>query len=137
MLETEVSLFPTPAVAAKNVQEFRRALSSKTGRAAFTNALATGFQQGSKLKLKRGRALPARLAQRGPSSVHVSATFVLADGNVPMHMMFVQTDRALALFVAMPAGPRFPRADLQGLARLQAKRLQDGVPRSPTSPCRR
>lgn len=124
MLETEVSLFPTPAVAAKNVQDFRRALSSKTGRAAFTNALATGFQQGSKLKLKRvALSQPVSLGA-GQSSVHVSATFVLADGNVPMHMMFVQTDRALALFVAMPAGPRFPRADLQGLARLQAKRLQ-------------
>ena len=125
MLETEVSIFPTPALAAKPVQEFRRALSNKTSRAAFVNAIGSGFKQGSKVKLKRVALSQPTSLGAGQSSVHVSATFVLGDGrNVPMHMAFVQTDRALALVVAMPLAPRFPKADLRGLAQLQSKRLQ-------------
>jgi hypothetical protein len=125
MLEVEVSLFPTPDAAAENVREFRKALASKAGRAGFGNLLASGFRQGTKVKLKRVAVSQPTSLGAGQSSVHVSATFVLANGrNVPMHILFVQTDRALAVLIAMPMGPRFPKADVRALAGLQADRLQ-------------
>lgn len=125
LLEVEVSLFPTPDAAAENVREFRKALASKAGRAGFGNLLASGFRNGSKVKVKRVAVSQPTSLAAGQSSVHVSATFVLADGrNVPMHIAFVQTDRSLAVLIAVPLGPRFPRADVRALARLQADRLQ-------------
>lgn len=125
LLDTEVSLYPTPALAAKDVQDFRRALSSKTSRAVFANVLASGFQKESKVKLKRVALSQPSSLGAGQSSVHVSATFVLADKrNVPMHIAFVQTDRALAMLFVMPVGPRFPKADLRALAQLQSGRFK-------------
>jgi hypothetical protein len=125
LLETEVALFPTPEAAAGEVREFRRMLAAKSGRTLFGNALATGFRQESKVKLKRVAVAAPTTLGSGQSSVHTSATFVLANGqHVAMHMAFVQTDRALAFIVSMPAGPRFPKADLRALARLQAGRLE-------------
>lgn len=125
MLETEVSLYPTPAAAAEPLREFRRAVTVKANRTLFANALASGFAQESKVKLRRVALSQPSSLGAGQSSVHLSATFVLANGrNVPMHMAFVQTDRALALLIAMPVGSRFPKADLRGLAKLQSDRLQ-------------
>lgn len=125
LLETEVSLFPTAADAADAVKGFRQIVTGKATRTMFANELARGFRQGSKIKLKRvALSQPVSLGS-GQSSVHVSATFVLGNGrNVPMHVALVQTDRGLAFMLAMPFGPRFPKADLRGLAKLQSDRLQ-------------
>ena len=125
LLETEVSLFRTPAAAADALKEFRRVVTGKATRTVFANELARGFRQGSKLKLKRvALSQPASLGS-GQSSVHVSATFVLGNGrNAALHFALVQTDRGVAFMLAMPAGPRFPKADLRGLAKLQSGRLQ-------------
>jgi hypothetical protein len=125
MLESEVSLYPTPALALKDVQDFRRMLSNRNGRALFAELLASGFRQGSKVKLKRvALSQPASLAA-GQSSVHISATFVLASKeNLTVHLAYVQTDRALATLILMPLGGRFPKADLRRLAQLQSGRFQ-------------
>ena len=125
MFESEVSLYPTAALAAKDVQEFRQALSTKAGRAAFGGFIASGFRKESKLKLNRVAVSQPVSLGAGQSSVHVSTTFVLANKrNLAIHMALVQTDRALAMLVAMPLGPRFPKADLRALAQLQSSRLQ-------------
>ena len=125
MLESEVSLYSTPAAAANELKDFRRLISAKATRTLFANELARGFRQGSKVKLKRvALSQPVSLGS-SQSSVHVSATFVLGNGrNVAMHFALVQTDRAVAFMFAIPLGPRFPKADLRGLAKLQSDRLQ-------------
>jgi hypothetical protein len=125
MLESEVSLYPTPALAVKDLQDFRRMLSTRAGRSLFAELLASGFRQSSKVKLKRvALSQPVSLGA-GQSSVHVSATFVLANGQlVPVHLAYVQTDRALAALFMMPLGKRFPQADLRRLAKLQSDRFK-------------
>ena len=125
MLESEVSLYPTPALAVKDLQDFRRMLSTRAGRSLFAELLASGFRQTSKVKLKRvALSQPVSLGA-GQSSVHVSATFVLANGQlVPVHLAYVQTDRALATLYMMPLGKRFPTADLRRLAKLQSDRFK-------------
>ncbi|HWL34544.1 MAG TPA: hypothetical protein VNP89_13165 [Gaiellaceae bacterium] len=126
MLESEVSLYPTPALASKDLQDFRRTLSNPSGRTFFAQMLASGFRQDSKVKLKRvALSQPASLAA-GQGSVHISATFVLATKeHLTVHLAYVQTDRALALLVLMPLpGSRLAKADLRRLAQLQSGRFQ-------------
>lgn len=126
MLESELSLYPTPALAAKDLQDFRRMLSDRTGRAIFAEAVASGFGSDSKVKLERvALSQPVSLAA-GQSSVHVSATFVFAKGpNLTVHVAYVQTDRALALLLLAPLpGSRLAKADLRRLAQLQSSRFQ-------------
>ena len=125
MFESEVSLYPTPALAARDVREFRQALSTKAGRSAFGGFIASGFRKESKLKLNRVAVSQPASVGGGQSSVHVSTTLVLADKQaLAIHTGLVQTDRALALLIAMPFGPRFPKADLRMLARRQSDRLE-------------
>ena len=125
LLEVEAGLFPTPDDAAAEVREFRRTLASKSGRTLFADALAAGFRQESKVKLKRVAVSSPVSLGAGQSSMHASATFVLANGQqVALHFVLVQTDRALAFLLATPLGPRFPKADVRALARLQGDRLQ-------------
>ena len=126
LLDTEVSLYPTPALAAKDLQEVRTLLSTKQGRALFGEALAAGFRQTSKLKLKLKRVAVTQPVSLGAGqlSLHVAATFVLVNKKMhTMHLAFVQTDRALASFFAMPLN-RLPKADLRKLAQLQSARFQ-------------
>ena len=125
MFESELSLYPTRALAAKDVQDFRRALSTQAGRSAFGGFIASGFRKESKLKLNRVAVSQPVSLRAGQSSVHVSTTFVLADKrNLAIHMALLQTDRALAMLIAMPLGPRFAKPDLRALAQLQSGRLQ-------------
>jgi hypothetical protein len=125
LLEVEAGLYPTPEDAAAEVREFRRMLASKNGRTLFANALAAGFRQESKVKLKRVAVSSPVSVGTGQSSMHASATFVLANGRqVALHFVLVQTDRAMAFLLATPVGPRFPKADVRALARLQGDRLQ-------------
>jgi hypothetical protein len=128
VLETETSLFATPSVAAKQVQEFRRYLGTRKGREAFGAAIAAGFGKEAKEDLKRiAVSTPVSLGA-GQSSVHVVATFVLKDNaSFSVHLALVQTDRALALlgFSPMP-GSKLTRSHLRQLGRLQGDRFLKG-----------
>ena len=123
-LDSEVSLYPTPTLAAKDLQDVRRMLSNRDGRALFAEVLASGFRQSSKVKLLRVALSQPTSLGAGQSSVHFSATFVLANRkNQVLHLAFVQTDRALATLFMIPLG-RFTKADQRKLAQLQSARFQ-------------
>lgn len=124
LLDTEVSLYPTPALAARDVQDLRKVLNTRVGRTQFGQAMAAGFRQTSKVKLNRVAVSQPSSLGTGQLSMHVSATFVLATKQThTLHLVFVQTDRALATFFAMPVG-RLQKADLRKLAQLQSARFQ-------------
>jgi hypothetical protein len=128
MLENEMSLFASPAVAAKQVQEFRGLVSTRRGREAFGEAIASGFRQETKAELKRVVvSTPISLAA-GQSSVHVATTFVLANNaSFSVHLAFVQTDRVVALLGVTPVpGQKVTRSHLRLMGRLQAERLREG-----------
>ena len=124
-LESEVSLYPTPALAVADLHDFRSMLANRGSRTAFADALAAGFRRESKVKLNRVVLSQPSSLGAGQSSVHVAASFVLANKRtVTLHVAYVQTDRALALFFLIPAGPRVPQAELRRLGQLQAGRFQ-------------
>jgi Ig domain of plant-specific actin-binding protein len=128
VLETETSLFPTPVVAAKQVQDFRRYLATRNGRAAFGNAIASGLGKKAKAELKRVAVSTPVSLGGGQSSVHVASTFVLKNkASFSVHLALVQTDRAVALlgFSPMP-GSKLTRGHLRQLGRLQGARFLQG-----------
>lgn len=124
-LESEISLFASPSVAAKQIREFRGALSTSKGRARFGEAMASGFRQGSKEKLARvAVSVPVSLGS-GQSSVHASGTFVMEDkSSFSLHFVLVQTDRALSFLLLMPTpGQKLARGDLRRIGQLQGNRF--------------
>lgn len=128
LLENELSLYASPAIAAKQVQELRSLVSTRRGRDLFGEYVAEAFAKEAKVELKRVVvSTPISLAA-GQSSVHVSTTFVLEDKvSFAVHLGLVQTDRVVALLGVTPMpGQQVARGQLRQLGRLQADRLRQG-----------
>ena len=123
-----MSLYASPTVAAKEVQELRSFVSTRRGRELFGAYVAEAFAKEAKVKLKRVVvSMPISLAA-GQSSVHVSTTFVLENKvSFSVHLGLVQTDRVVALLGVTPLpGQKVTRAQLRQIGRLQADRLREG-----------
>ena len=128
MLESEMSLYASPAVAAKQVHELRSFVGTRRGRELFGEYVADAFAKDAKVKLKRVVVSTPTSLAAGQASVHVSTTFVLANGvSFSVHLGLVQTDRVVALLGVTPLpGQRVTLGQLRGLGRIQADRLREG-----------
>ena len=124
--ESDVSLYPSAEVAAKDVRDFRNVLRSRAGREGFAEVLAAGVGKGANVKLKRvAVSVPISLGA-GQSSFHTVATFVFENKrSFDLHFAIVQTDRVVAMLIFTPVvGTKVKRAELLALGRLQGARFQ-------------
>ncbi len=127
-LENQTSLYPSPAIAARQVRDLRSFLSTRRARDEFGRYVAEEFTKEAKLKLERVVvSTPISLAA-GQSSVHVATTFVLEDKvSFAVHLALVQTDRVVALLSVTPLpGQKVTPGQLRQLGRMQAEHLRQG-----------